>query len=83
MQDYIKSLISRVNIFCLTGTVMILTARPVTSLGYQGAKSFLRVTQIFQTMSNTFKLCPAYFSKVGEKFSRGGFAPLGYGPANR
>jgi len=36
-----------------------------------GAKSFLRVAQIFQTMSNAFKLCPTYFSRGGEKFSRG------------
>jgi len=35
---------------------------PVTSLGYQGgAKSFLRVTQICSSMSNTFKVSPTYF----------------------
>jgi len=33
-----------------------------------GAKSFLRGAQIFQTMSNGFKLRPTYFSRWGEKF---------------
>ena len=37
-----------------------------------GAKSFLRGGQIFSTMSNCFKLCPAHFYR-GEKM---GFAPL-------
>jgi len=27
-------------------------------------------------MSNTFKPCPTYFSRGGENFSMGGFAPL-------
>jgi len=27
-------------------------------------------------MSNTFKLCPTYFSKGGEKFAKGDFVPL-------
>jgi len=33
-------------------------------------------------MSNIFKVSPTHFSRGGEKFSRGGFAPLGYGPAD-
>jgi len=31
-------------------------------------------------MSNIFKLYPIHFSRGGEKFSRGGCAPPGYGP---
>jgi len=48
------------------------------------AKSFLRRSQIFWTMSNTFKPCPTHFSKGGENFSREVLppcAPPGYGPA--
>jgi len=41
-----------------------------------GAKSFLRRAQIFWTMSNSFKLYPAHFSRRDEKFSKEGFAPL-------
>ena len=41
-----------------------------------GAQSFLRGTQIFETMPNSFKICPTHFSRGGEKFSRRGFAPL-------
>jgi len=47
-----------------------------------GAKSFLRGSQIFWTMSNNFKRCPMNFSREGENFSRGSFAPPGYGPAS-
>ena len=36
-----------------------------------GVESFLRVAQISQTMPNTFKLCPTYFSR-GEKDFLGG-----------
>jgi len=59
-----------VEIFIGTG------ARPVTNLGHQGGQSFLRVAQIFQTMSNTFKLYPTYFSSGGKKFSGGPSLPL-------
>jgi len=48
-----------------------------------GAKSFLRGAQIFLTVSNSFKLYAAHFSREGENLSRGGFSPLrpsGYGP---
>jgi len=31
-------------------------------------------------MSNTFKICPTHFSSGGKHFSKGGFAPSGYGP---
>ena len=31
-------------------------------------------------MSNNFKRCPIHLSKGGKNFSRGGFAPPGYGP---
>jgi len=41
-----------------------------------GAKSFPRGGQIFWTMSNIFKICPTHFSRGGEKFQKGGFAPL-------
>jgi len=40
------------------------------------AMSFLRGAQIFWTMTNSFKLCPAHFSKGSEKFSRGDSPPL-------
>jgi len=43
-------------------------------------KSFLRRAQNFWTISNTFKLYPTHFSRRGEKFSKGGASPLGYGP---
>jgi len=34
-------------------------------------------------MSNSFKLCPTYFSREGETFSKGGFSPVhGYGPGD-
>jgi len=41
--------------------------------GYQlgtpgGAKSFLSGAQMFQTLSNSFKLCPTHFSKGRRKF---------------
>jgi len=32
-----------------------------------GAKSFLRGAQNFQTMSNSFKLCPTQFSRGDKK----------------
>jgi len=31
-------------------------------------------------MSNTFKIRPTHISCVGKNFSKGGFAPSGYGP---
>jgi len=39
------------------------------------AKSFLRGAQIFQTMSNSFQLCPTDFSRGGEEFCRGRSPP--------
>ena len=54
--------------------------RHVTSLGHQEGQSFLRGGQIFWTMSNSFKRCPTHFSRGGKIFSRGCFAPPGYGP---
>jgi len=33
----------------------------------EGAKSFLRRAQMFQTLSNSFKLCSTHFSTAGEK----------------
>jgi len=50
------------------------TTRPVTSLGNQGAKSFLRGAEIFSAMSNSFKLCPTNSSR-GVNFSRGLCSP--------
>ena len=50
-----------------------------------GAKSFLRGTQFFKTMSNGIKLCPTHFSRGPKNFA-GGKAPLqpsGYGPAEQ
>ena len=44
-----------------------------------GAKSFLRVAQIFWTMSNIFERCPTHIPRDGEKFSR---APPGYRSAH-
>jgi len=41
-----------------------------------GAMSFPRGAKIFWTMSNSFKLCPTHFSRVGENFSRGVSPPL-------
>jgi len=57
-----------------------------TQLGTpRGAKSFLRGAQIFNTMSNTFELCPKHFSMMGANiflFQGGAKIPLpGYGPA--
>ena len=50
--------------------------RPVASLEHQGwQKSFLRGAQIFQTMSNSFQLCPTHFS-WGTKTFAGVFGPL-------
>jgi len=46
------------------------------------AKSFLRGTKIFQTMSSSLRLCPTYFSSGDKRFCRGGFAPPGYGPVD-
>jgi len=40
-----------------------------------GAKSFLRGAQIFLTVSNSFKLYAAHFSREGENLSRGGLLP--------
>ena len=56
-------------------------------LGTPGvAKSFLRGAHIFQTMSNSFQLCPTDFSRGGKKFCRRGFAtpatPPGCGPGH-
>ena len=53
-------------------------------LGTPGvAKSFLRRAQIFQTMSNSFQLCPTDFSRWGKKVCRWGLPfPLGYGPVS-
>jgi len=47
-----------------------------------GAKSFLRRVQSFQTMFNSFKLCPTHFSMGGPKFSRAPhpLLPPSYGP---
>jgi len=44
------------------------TSRPVTRLGHQGEKSFLRGGQNFQTMSNSFKIRPTQFSCGGKIF---------------
>ena len=33
-------------------------------------------------MCNSFKIRPAHFSCGGKNFSKGGFAPAGYGPVN-
>jgi len=42
-------------------------SRHVTNLGDQDEeKSFPRGTQIFLTMSNSFKLCPTQFSRGGD-----------------
>jgi len=43
-------------------------SRPVTSMGHQGAKSFVRVAEIF-------KLCPKHFPEWGD--FAGVFAPPG------
>ena len=52
-------------------------AQARNQLGTPGlAKSFLRGAQIFQTMSNSFQLCPKCFSRVQKRFAGGGFAPL-------
>jgi len=59
-----------------------LSARPVTSLGHQRGEEFSESGPNFLNyMSNTFKLLPAYFSRRGEKFSRGWLCPPGYGYA--
>jgi len=47
-----------------------------------GAKSFLRGGKFFKTMCNSFKIRPAHFSCGSETFSKGGFAPPGYGPVD-
>jgi len=41
----------------------------------RGAKSFLIGAKHFLTMSNSFKFCPIYFFRRGEKFSKEGFSP--------
>jgi len=53
-------------------------SRPATSLGHQGGEEFAGSGPNFlnYVLSNTFKLCPTYFSRGGEKFSSGVFAPL-------
>jgi len=49
--------------------------QPRNQLGTPGvAKSFLRGSQIFQTMSNSLQLTMP--QQVGERFCRGGFSPL-------
>jgi len=46
-------------------------------LGTPGvAKSFLRGDQIFQTMSNSFQLCPTDFCRGDGEVCRRGEAPL-------
>ena len=59
------------------------STRPVASLDTRGAKSFLRVVQIFLTMSKTFKLCSTHFPGEAKIFL--GSPPLlhspGYEPA--
>jgi len=65
---------------------LILTGRPVTSLGHQGSEEFSERGPNFLTMSNSFKVCPTHFSKVSKKFFRCGLAPLppeSYGPTDR
>jgi len=67
--------------------LVCVTDRPVTSLGHQGGR------RVFWEGDKFFKLCPIVskyvrhiFSRGGEIFSRGGFAPLrppGYGPGCR
>jgi len=49
-----------------------------------GAKSFLRGAQIFQTMSNNFKLCPTHLSRGAKRFAREASPPFppGYGPVS-
>jgi len=50
--------------------------RPVTSLGQQvGRRVFLRRSEIFLTMNNSFKLCPTHISRRVEKNFRGASPP--------
>ena len=73
-------------VFCMLGSSLESKVQARNQLGHQGgAKSFLRVAQIFESMSNTFKLCPTYFYRWCEKIL-GGALPLrpppGCGPGN-
>ena len=54
--------------------------RPVTSLGHQEGRQVFWEGPKILIMSNSFKLCPTYFSRGVEKFCRGCFATPGYGP---
>jgi len=63
---------------------MLLCTGPVVQARNQlgtpgGAESFLRGTQFFKIMSNTFILCPTHFSRGVEKNFTGA-SPPGYGP---
>jgi len=50
--------------------------RPVTSVGHQeGKRVFWEEAQFFWTVSNSFKRCPANFSRGDEKNFRGGCPP--------
>jgi len=61
------------------GVVHIALIQARNQLGIPGrAKSFLGGAQIFQNMSNSFKLCPTHFSR---KKCRGTPGPPGYEPA--
>jgi len=64
---------------CQQGKYNFLTSRQVRNrLGTPGvSKSFLKGAQIFQSVSNSFKLCPKRFFQGWQKVLQGWLLPLG------